>query len=354
MLKTSFRLIFALLACSIGRAAEPPLAVTTIGDNAFVVGLNGHPLLAPVYRDIGVARQIELLKQLHAGIYRFDLPVYHFDGSPPPDLKALDDLVDRLNQNGIAPLPILFPPGDRSKTLSPAETEKLAYDYVTKLAPRYKGRIHYWELSNELDNFSILRPGDTWGPGGKPVTGGPPSGWPPNHYDEQRYQVALGTLRGLSRGLRSVDPGARLIVNTCGWVHVGFVDRLVKDNLDFDILSWHWYSEDKQIQNAGGLPLLQHLLSYNKPLWITEGNFRPTKKPNEEQLQSDYLKGILSDMDELYPSVRAYAVYELLDEPDMKAGEQRYGLVHVQKGPDGKWMAGQPKPSFEMLRNFAP
>jgi hypothetical protein len=46
--------------------------------------------------------------------------------------------------------------------------------------------------------------------------------------------------------------------------------------------------------------------------------------------------------------VKAYVVYELLDEPYFEGGEAHYGLVKLLKR-DGIWTVGERKPAFEAI-----
>jgi hypothetical protein len=333
-------LLFACLlqAASPTRASQP----WTIGDKGFITGLNGHAVSQVPDTDVQPNELIALLQKSHVAFYRFDVP-------SNPNWEALDTLVDALNKAGIAPLPVIFPPGNRSKTLTPEQVDGEAFAYATALIQRYKGRIHYWELSNELDSFCILMKGDMM-PNGKIYPYGAPSGWDPAQIVEKRYQVALATLRGLSRGIRSVDPTARLIVNSGGWLHVGFLDRLQRDKLDYDIVGWHWYSDYGDIRKVEGKPLLDHLASYRKPIWITEGNYRPRKdERDDDKPQADYLQAALTDFSGLYPIVQAYCVYTLLNKP----GEGAYGVVNMEKTADS-WQVGKPKPAFDVIANFSP
>jgi len=337
MIRAVLLLFFSLLQTVFpARASEP----WTIGDKGFITGLNGHPFTQPPDNHINLTDLISLLQQAHVAYYRFDVPM-------KPNWKALDALVDALNKNQIAPLPIIFPPGDRSN-LAPQEVDAKAFAYATAMIQRYHGQIHYWELSNELDIFCLFRKGDIK-PDGQVYNYGSPSGWNPAEIDEKRYQVALATLRGLSRGIRSVDPTARLIVNTGGWLHVGFLDRLQQDKLDYDIVGWHWYSDYGDIRKVQGKPLLNHLVSYQKPIWITEGNYRPRKSEvAERKPQADYLQAALTDFSGLYPIVQSYCVYTLFNFPP----EGPYGLIHAERTAGG-WQLTK-KPAFDVLANFSP
>jgi hypothetical protein len=340
-MKMSAVLFFAgwLAMTSMGRGGDDP----EVGGKGFVVGMNGHILTQDPDTHIPWDVQLALLKKANAAVYRFDL-------SSHPDMEETDKWVEALKKNGIAPVPILIPPGYKDKKNTPEAAEKQAYDYALTLAQRYKGRVRYWELGNEMDDFSILRRGDV-SADGKVWDYGTANGWNPKEFEEKRYQLALGMLRGLSRGMREGDPAARLIVDSSGWIHAGFFDRLEQDKLDYDIVSWHWYSDYGNIRNAGGKPLLDHLVSYHKPIWITEGGYRPRKNdPHPDQSQADYFRAALDDFSDLYPLVQVYIVYTLFDTP---TDGQPYGLVSAEKTGNG-WVAGKPKPAFEAVSSFSP
>ena len=314
-----------------------------VGTKGFAIGFNGHIFTQAGDRNIPWDEQIDLLKKAHAAVYRFDL-------SPHIDMDRVDNLVELLRKNQIAPLPILLPPGDRDKSITPEVGEKLAYDYALSFARRFKGRVLYWELGNEMDDFSILKHGDIL-PNGKAYAYGTASGWGKADFDEKRYQLALGTLRGLSRGIRAGDPAARLIVDSSGWVHVGFFDRLLQDKLDYDIVAWHWYSDYGNIRNAGGRPLFDHIVSYHKPIWITEGGYRPKKNdPDVDKHQADYMQAALDDFSGLYPLLQVYCIYSLFDTP---TDGGPYGFVNLEKTDNG-WMVGKTKPAFDVVAGFSP
>ncbi len=337
--RPTLSLLLLLLAAPFATdfAADP-----VIGDKGFVLGLNGHALTQPVDTDISLDEQIALLKKAHAVIYRTPLPA-------KPNWERFSHLVDVLAQNQIALLPVLLPHLDY-KTATPDTVEKEAHDYALACAQHGLGRVGYWELGNELDTFALHKKGDSL-PDGKVYTYNYfPSGWSRGDFDDHRYQFVLATLRGMNRGIREGDPAAKTIVNTAGWVHAGFIQRLLDDHLDFDIIGWHWYSEDGDFHRAGGMPLLDRLTAFHKPIWITEGNYRAGKKPPAEQepKQAAYLQQTLPAFGELYPVVQVYCVYTLFDE----TFEAPYGVVHVEQTAGKKWTAGTPKAAFGVICNY--
>jgi hypothetical protein len=153
--------------------------------------------------------------------------------------------------------------------------------------------------------------------------------------------------------VKAADPAASTIVDTAGWLHYGFIERLVKeDRVPFDILAWHWYSEMGDITNVQGKrDLVAWLQRYGKPLWITEINRRDGSKGNQGEAQAEYVRKTAARF-RADPRIRSFFIYELLDEPYFGAqGESDYGLVEVRKGSTGKWEVSRRKPVFDALKS---
>ena len=97
-----------------------------------------------------------------------------------------------------------------------------------------------------------MRKGDTNGSGIRWLWGDP-DGSSTDDYEGIRYQRARAEILGLGDGMRAADPGSLAIVDTAGWLHYGFIERLwARDHVAFDILAWHWYSEMGDISLVQG------------------------------------------------------------------------------------------------------
>lgn len=331
---------FALLLL----AAVPLLAV-----EPFQWGVNGHPLSQEAYFHVPVTNQLDLVRELGAGWYRFDLGERQFAAQT----ARMDELLAAASSREIRLLPVLFPAVQARGTAAPDAIRTSTSNYARSVASRYKGRITHWELSNELDGHAMIRKGETNRLGDVWKWDGAPDGSRPEHYDESRYQQARAEILGLYEGIKAADPDAVTIVNTAGWLHHGFIERLVhEDHVPFDVLSWHWYSEMGSLTNVQGRIDLVHLLSrFGRPLTITEINRREGSKGGREVEQAAYLREV-ADALRAHPSIRGLHVYELLDEPYFgPAGESDYGLVRVTRDGAGRWQLSDRKPAFAAYRD---
>jgi len=242
------------------------------------------------------------------------------------DWETNDAIVRAAREADVELLPVLFPP-------TPAEnTEEAWYAasraYAEECARRYRDEVGYFELSNEQDGRCMT----------KFPNGGDRDGASIADYDPARYAPIRGMLRGLADGLRAEHPDCRRMIDTGGWLHFGFVDLLVRDNVPFDILAWHWYSEMRDMtvpieSYSGTYVVLDRLAEYDHPVWITEGNVRNGTLTNSEDEQAEYLVRTIRQLRGT-GRVGCYVVYELFDEPEIiwAGGEAYYGIVHCEWG----------------------
>lgn len=326
-------------------AASPP------GDGQVQWGINGHPFSQSGYYDIPLDTQVGLVAESGARWYRVDVSTRDFEAST----ARLDELLVIAEKSGVRLLPVLIEsPGARDSGGTPGEIRSSSARFAQVIAGRYKGRITHWELSNELDDYALIRKGDTTR-SGKKWEWGQPDGSRTDDYEEDRYQRAKAEIIGLGEGVKAADPDARCIVDTAGWLHYGFIERLVaEDHVPFDILSWHWYSEMGDISRVqGSIDLPAYLGRYGKPLWLTEVGRRGGSWGGAEREQASYLADHLKSM-AANPAIGALFVYELLDQPYLSdASEAHYGLVTLGRNPSGTWIVTGKKAAFGALSSVA-
>jgi hypothetical protein len=314
-------------------------------------GINGHPFSQSGYFDVSLEDQVRLVSASGATWYRVDVDTGNFLANT----ARLDELLKISERYGVQLLPVLIDaPGARGTEGTPAQIRSSAEQFARSVVDRYKGRISHWELSNELDDYALIRKGDVTR-AGKHWDWGDPEGSHPDDFEEGRYQRAKAEILGLGDGVRAADPSAKTIVDTAGWLHYGFVERLaVEDHVPFDILSWHWYSEMGDMTRVqGSLDLVTYLQRFGKPLWLTEVGRRGGSAGGRDRELADYMTHDIARL-AANPSVGALFIYELLDEPYFgEAGESHYGLVTLGRGPLGHWVVTGMKPAFGALASVS-
>ena len=143
------------------------------------------------------------------------------------------------------------------------------------------------------------------------------------------------------------------MVDTGGWLHYGFIDRLVReDHVPFDILAWHWYSGMGDMTNVQGkFNLVERLAGYGKPLWITEINRQNGTLDGKEKEQADYVGRAAAEL-RGNPAIAALFIYELLDEPyfGQHSTEAHCGLVELVRDNKNTWQIKRKKEAFDVLK----
>ena len=311
-------------------------------------GINGHPLTQEGYWQVPLDDQLDLVKESGATWYRISFGAKAYRANT----ARFDELLEKAEKRGLKLLPVLMPGGlKEDKTLEQIREESAAFG--KEMATRYKGRITHWELGNELDNFSMIKKGEKTQSGKEWKWDGAPDGSSPDHYETGRYERCREFFKSIQQGLKEADPKALTMVDTSGWLHYGFIERLKLDGAaDFDILAWHWYSEmgDVTAVSDKKIDVLKLLRDrYQKPIWFTEINRRDGSKGGKEAEQAEYVSGAVAKLAKT-EGVEAVFLYELLDEPYFgESGEASYGLVTIRKDA-GKWKVERKKPAFEAVR----
>jgi hypothetical protein len=276
------------------------------------LGINGHPLGTAPYTSTPATKQIQLLKDMNMTWYRVDV-MSTSDGSiTVPNLW--NPLQQAAAAGGVKILPMLYP---RTLDYSVSETEsynrgkKIGSDFAAK----YGKYFTYYNLANELDLKCLLA-----GKDGRKST----------DYDQAKYAVIRGYLRGMDEGIKSQDADAKTMIDA-SWVHYGFLQMLDSDGVKFDIVAYHWYSE-METAAAGNIykitDITQKLSSLfpNKPIWFTEINNR--YKSTSTTYEADQTKFISNFIQKCKnnPQVKVAMVYELFNEPDKNELEANYGI----------------------------
>ncbi len=201
-----------------------------------VVPIEGPSAKSPV-------GQLDLVEELGCDYLRLDA------GDP----ARFAELLAAADARSIRLLPILGPAGNIFDTRTDEQLQADCHAKALAFTQTHAGRFTHLELGNELDNKCIL--------------GAHVSGASATDYDAAKYERVRRALVGLSAGAREGDPAIRRIINTAGWYHYGFLDRLVADGVPFEVVGLHWYSSMGSVARV-----MPRYLALGKPIWVTEAN----------------------------------------------------------------------------------
>jgi hypothetical protein len=319
--------------------------------HSFLWGINGHPISQPSYLDTSIPRQLNFVNDLGISWYRFDLPQSIFDS----DKTRIDQLVNEASRQHINLLPVLmpYPISAQNQTATREQIRQESAAFAKNVVSRYKGKISCWELDNELEIYAALRKGEITR-SGEVSAWGMTDGKTVDQFEENRYQKVKTEILGLEQGVMQADPSALTVVNA-GWLHTGFMERLVKeDKIPFNVLAWHWYSEMGDITNVKDHgDLIQTLKQYQKPLILTEISYRAGSKDGKEKEQASYIREDIATLSR-HRDIKGLFVYELFDEPYFGEDHElsHYGLIEVDRVHPGKWEVNRKKPAYKAYQNI--
>lgn len=234
---------------------------------------------------------------------------------------------------GIELIPTLLP------DISTAKVEQDAYNigfaYGSAFAAASKGI--YVNQKLELGNEEDLNCQN-----GKDGSGGP---WPQD-YDDTKYALIRGKLRGLYDGVKKGDPNCVAMIGNSGWQATGFTDRLFADGVRWDVLIVHDYDSFGAIDvpiTSG--PVVNdtfidyYAKAYGTPIYLSE--IGDNQNPNGSAAQAQAMLTVISKVEALskkYPII-GWAEYELFDYSD------------------GQWSmlcdhSGNPLPAYGVLQTY--
>ncbi len=307
--------------------------------NQFAWGVNTSAFQIDNYNQETAQKQIDIIKDLGVNTVRVFLErkieldpysVQYYD-------DANDDFIDKLNSAGVDV--VLIIDGDIIGTAGKTQydQEQLGYEMASRAAIRYKGKVKYYQIANEVTGTTV-KPSD---PEFKDATFKGETGL---EYSIDRYDSALKWLKGMSKGIRENDPDAKIIVSG-HWVLHDVIKKMIDDGLDFDILGWAWYSEDgldinKRSFNDQNINLFQILNDIGKPVWIIEsnqhqGSYGEGDLKKGEKDQSEFIRNFIN-LNYEKGLFDGYIVYTLFDAPtfadkNRKEQDAHWGLVAVDK-----------------------
>lgn len=310
-------------------------------NNQFTWGVNTSIYQTDGYTKETAQKQIDIIKKLGVNTVRvtyersIELKPFSINYSD----KHNDDFINRLNSAGLNI--VLIIDGDIIGTAgSEIDQEKEGYKLGQHVASRYKGKVKYYQIGNEITGTTV-KPSDP------EFEGETFEGKLGLSYSTSRYESALGWLKGMSRAIREYDPDAQIVVSG-HWVLYDVIEKMMDEGLDFDILGWAWYSEDglditKRDHQGQNINLFEILNSFGKKVWVIEsnqhrGSYGDGDLSKGELEQSEFIRDFLSYNYEK-KLFTGYFVYTLFDNPafaDKQNGQDaHWGLVAVSKSATG-------------------
>lgn len=258
----------------------------------------------------------------------------------PDQFKYHDEIIKYLKQSGLEVYLVIEPNGKFEDIQDPY---KDGFDNAYRIASHYKDQIKYYQIMNEA--------------GSNALKDGTYSGENESDYDTTKYERTKEWLRGASEGIKKADPNAYRVL-TSQWLQTAFLDKLKKDNIEYDIIGWDWFSDmgfigEKKLDD--GTLLMDKLKSFDKPIILAEINYRPEgtngQRGQPEEKQADYIAQAANWA--VSAGLKGFYVLELLDVPNSGHGyTDYYGIVGVKKSSSGSYVPGAPRKAYDIYKDI--
>lgn len=298
----------------------------------FMWGITARPSSLGRYVDSVWVTQLTLIKNLDAGWVR--LTYDHTAG-----FAFHDEVINYIKAQGLNPYLVIEPKGDFNLVKNPYAD---GYAKGLDISSHYRGQIKFYQIMNEAGS-NALKAGA--------------SGEKETDFDPKKYERTRDWVKGASEGIKKGDPDAYRVV-TNQWLHVAFLDMLARDNVDYDVIGWDWFSDmgymgDKKLSD--GTLLINKLRSFKKPIILAECNQRPDgkngKKGQDEGKQADYIKKMANWA--WQNGLKGFFVLELLDSPPSESRNyvDYYGIVSIKQKNNGSWVPDEPRKAYETYKS---
>lgn len=304
-----------------------------IHTNAYVANTIGDP-----YQPDNVQKAIDLAKQLGVTHLRINLEA---TGNPTV-FPTNDDLIDRVVTADLLPVLIIESPFPIDQFFG-QETYDTGFKLGVLIASRYKGKVTYFQLANEISGMTI-KPNH---PGTKI-----------NDYDTHKIAVLEQWLKGLADGIKKGNPKAKRIISS-NWIATAIIDHFIAQKVPFEIIGWNWFSDMgddptyKILDDGTILDIPGHFDKTGKKFWFVELNHASGSATNQELAQAQYLQTFWDNIKKS-PNVHGIFGYTLADFAPYQPENNRYwGFVTLEPAKiPGRFTLGPTKPIFETYQKI--
>lgn len=220
------------------------------------------------------------------------------------------------------------------------------YDFAKPYAERYKGKVKYYQLSNEITGTTFRKPEDS-GPSLKNRDG--------LLYDATRYENVRDYIKGQSDAIGEIDARAQRIVSG-NYILVDIFKMIVDEGVNFEIIGWDWYSDlgdDIAHRTIEGedFSYPEFAKSLGKKLWLVEVNREGGSFGGKEKEQADFIAHMAQNAwDNQVPALFVHMLTDFQPLWDESIGH--LGLVTLDENKNGPWEIGGLKPAFGSYQDF--
>lgn len=304
--------------------------------NSFQWGATMRPFALGEYDPALWQKEISVAKQLGIGWARLG---WESDSS----MSRNDDIINRLLAQKINPVMVI----EKRPNSHPADEHQQGYDDGFKLASHFKGKIHFYQLMNEVSAQATIS--------------NTSAGQKLSDYDPTKYQEVTAYLRGLSEGITKADSNAWMIV-PIAYTQTGFIDKILQDKIKFDIIGLDWYDWAGDIATKkmdDGTLFSEKLKSYHMPVMFMEVNAVPqnngdgtqSKTKVDEQKQSDFISQTAEWAYKNKDFVKGFYVHELIDNVNNPNGNfELFGIYTATKDKGKQGVLGSPRKAFNTYK----
>ena len=205
-------------------------------------------------------------------------------------------------------------------------------------AERYGHEIKYMQMLNEQDLPSL-------------ISG---SGEDKGAYNMNEIARIVSNMKKISAIMRTYSPKTQLVINYT-YLHHGFMEHMVEQEVDFDVVGFDWYSNMDVYGLENTLDTIRD--RFGKPIFICEANIWTNGQNAEQQAvtQANMGKQIIKYYEifkarQKSHNILGFTIYELYEEPWKADGEAVFGIIKMH--PTDNTLVGMKSAYYEVQEHL--